>query len=300
MIATATGYSPQLIERLLAVASRRPSEPLEVAEFDWSVPRRFTREQTQRLEKFAAALAKQVRAALLETLGEELSLVAFETRECYGHKLGTPEDAVRLGLQTPAGEPCGCIELPSSLARQWVAKLLGDESGVERESFSKLESDLLRDLLSNCAAAVAGASEEVGGSAAIEPGSSETVEPGDEEWVVFELGLEEAESPDLRYCLLAASLEGVAGAATTESVEPAEVAARLREHIAQAPTKVTARLGQAKLALGEILALEPGDVIVLDSGGEMDLCVQGKSLMRARPARSEGKYAAQIVVADDA
>jgi len=85
-------------------------------------------------------------------------------------------------------------------------------------------------------------------------------------------------------------------AAHAASADPDAVHARIRARIEEAPVEVHADLGTASIGLGDLLALEPGDIVVLDRavGETIDLSVDGQIVLRARPAVSAGQYAVQV------
>jgi len=85
-------------------------------------------------------------------------------------------------------------------------------------------------------------------------------------------------------------------AAHAASADPDAVHARIRARIEEAPVEVHANLGTASIGLGDLLALEPGDIVVLDRavGETIDLSVDGQIVLRARPAVSAGQYAVQV------
>jgi flagellar motor switch/type III secretory pathway protein FliN len=79
-------------------------------------------------------------------------------------------------------------------------------------------------------------------------------------------------------------------------VDPETFTRAVRARIEAAPVAVQAVVGTASVPLGDFLALESGDVIVLDRerGETIDLTVEGRTVLRARPVLSAGRYAADV------
>jgi len=78
--------------------------------------------------------------------------------------------------------------------------------------------------------------------------------------------------------------------------DPDEFYRRLQSRIEAASVTVRAELGAASITLGDLLALEPGDVVVLDRarGETINLTVDGQVVLRARPATTAGHYAVEV------
>ncbi|MFO8014493.1 MAG: FliM/FliN family flagellar motor C-terminal domain-containing protein [Phycisphaerae bacterium] len=70
----------------------------------------------------------------------------------------------------------------------------------------------------------------------------------------------------------------------------------VRARIEAAPVTMKAELGTASVPLGDFLALEPGDVIVLDRqcGETIDLAVGNQVVLRARPVVTAGRYGVDV------
>jgi len=77
---------------------------------------------------------------------------------------------------------------------------------------------------------------------------------------------------------------------------PEEERRRVLRRLADVPVRVQANLGTASLPLADLAALEPGDVIVLDRvlGESIDLAVQGRTIVRAKPVQTDGYYGVEV------
>jgi flagellar motor switch protein FliM len=70
----------------------------------------------------------------------------------------------------------------------------------------------------------------------------------------------------------------------------------VRARIEAAPVTVKATIGTTSVPLGDFLALEPGDVVVLDRqcGETIDLTVGDQVVLRARPVVTAGRYGVDV------
>ena len=68
------------------------------------------------------------------------------------------------------------------------------------------------------------------------------------------------------------------------------------EHIRQTPVSVTAQLASTELTFEEIMSLQADDILLLDKNisEPVELIVEGKTVLRSRPAKSDGRYAVVI------
>jgi flagellar motor switch/type III secretory pathway protein FliN len=105
-----------------------------------------------------------------------------------------------------------------------------------------------------------------------------------------------AQDRGLALVLRSAFLEPLAGAARADPPEPDEVRRRIEASLRAAALTVRADVGTASVPLGDLLALEPGDILLLErmTGETIDLTVEGHAVLRARPVISRGQYAVEI------
>lgn len=68
----------------------------------------------------------------------------------------------------------------------------------------------------------------------------------------------------------------------------------IRRRLADAPVKVSARVGQARLALGDVVALAPGDVIPIGSPGFATVLANNVPLLSGRFGIFDGRNAVEV------
>ena len=300
-----------VLERLLA-AARTPSAPVEseeAADYDWSVPQGFTQEQLERVNSFVASAVTKISEALSILMQQQLQMRSDPIAQHYADQL--PDD---LGKDTDysvtvldaRGGACGRLVLPGDLAMEWVGKMLGSSerpTGEQRE-LSTMESALLADMIAAIVKAFSDAAQAMGAERFdvkkdLERGEFEP--PGGTGSEITRITLRQEDASDSRpvsILLTSEALTGVSGAGTAqgEGATSGDPRARMVWHVSQASVVVTAFLGTAKASIKEILALEPGDVLLLQKtiNEPIDLSVQGTVVCSGRPVRCEGRYAVQI------
>ncbi len=159
-----------------------------------------------------------------------------------------------------------------------------DAESESRDSAHETEADGTEDLAAESAA---GDSDPAEADAA-DPDETEADDSADESAPT---------GPDL--LLASRFLEPLADddpAARAASADPDAMRARLRTWLESAPVAVQARLGTASVGLGDLLALERGDIVVLDRavGEAIDVSVDGQVVLRARPVVSAGQYGVEV------
>lgn len=314
------GVSPEAIKRLLAAIGTRPPAhtDVEVAEYDWRVPRRFQPRQRDRLRQFARAAGERVSASLTALLRLQVHLQAEGVTEQYGPAPdgdGAPALHVALLRQDA---PCGVVSLSSETALSWLANLLGgtaDPAGGAGE-LSPVDLELLTDVARTIGQELAAAAADAGGGplevgpgitqAAPAPPGAEAREfcrlsfslarPGERgQGDSDETGPGPEDAPAVTVVLdsdVAAELCGGWKLDAT-GAEAEDARRRMREHVDSAFVSARVVLGVAELSVGEILSLEPGDVLVLDAGAAA-LRVQDQTILTGTPVRSEGEYALRV------
>ena len=90
-------------------------------------------------------------------------------------------------------------------------------------------------------------------------------------------------------------MASVSSAASSNGARPA-ARSPLREHLGRVKLEASVELGGATLTVRELMALKPGDVMLLDSAVEADvpLFIQRRAKFRGRPMQSRGSLALRI------
>ena len=294
-----------IIQRLLAAAGAgAPAEGGEVAaaDYDWTAPCRFSPTELARLDQFARAAASGISDALGKLLRMKVELVSTGMTQHFAARLPQPETVHYWAELRQAGDPCGLIALTADVAVRWVAGLLGAEASSQRE-LSSVENDLLLDI----ATAVAGAFSQVAAGAGCQAFSSgeklskgEYSLPGNqaEDYCRFALAAAGADAEPCVSLLVRGDLVAPAGGTgeQTPPMPPEEVRKSILCHLEDVPIAATVRLGRAKILVRELVELEAGDVLLIDTkdGQQVELLVQERSASWGFPAVCKGRYALQI------
>jgi flagellar motor switch protein FliM len=322
-----------VVQRLLgAIGSTGPVRPdVEAAEYDWQVPCRFRRAQMDRLAEFGQLAAGKISTVLAALLRSNINLAAGPVAEQYASAvLSDLAEAQALHLPLVRGRtPCGLVVLSAETAMSWLSSLLGGmaESVEVGRELSPVDRELLTDVGRTIGQAVAAAVAECGGSeleveerigqaTAIPPGmetqeycrfSFSLVPPGgeDAEAEPEEQAQEQEGAPadavadpvvDVLLVSEVAAELADGGKAGTVPVQAQDLRGRMRDYVGNAVIPATVVLGAAELSVGEILSLEPGDVLVLESGtaGPAVLRVQERDILVGAPVQSDGMYALRV------
>jgi len=308
--------SAEIVQQLLrAAAENGPSRPPdeEVVEYDWQVPRRFVPAELRKLDNFLAAAAEKASEGLSNVLGGQVKLVAAPLKQQYLAQLrsglaGSKDYTVALALK--GGRPCGFMVLPAATALGWVERLLGGSTQADSadRDLSAVERGLLLDVVKTLTDGFSAASGHVGGPP-LEHTDRLTRGPADlltgedwEDYCQFSLAADGSEDgTQVSVLMPGAVAEGVAsrqGAAKAARGEE-ELRRDLVRHLEAVKLTAEVRLGQAEVAMRDILSLAPGDVLVTETKADepIQLLVQGKVLLTGFPVRSLGRYALAVPAA---
>lgn len=77
---------------------------------------------------------------------------------------------------------------------------------------------------------------------------------------------------------------------------PDETRNEILQHLRHATVTATAHLGTLEIPVRDLMNLEPGDVLVLDTRQHepIPILVAGRTVLRGSPVTSEGRYALRI------
>ena len=323
MSSEASSGDQGLVQWLLAEARKQPTPPptaeeAEAPEYDWHRPSRYQAQHLDRLGRFARDCAAEVARALSGLIRAEIKLELKEVAQAFAWQIrqeaeGT--DSVFVRLLDASGAMQGLTVFPVAAAVNWVDRLLGGASGSDERELSPLEVDLLVDAVGAVAKAMSDALVAAGGQGVtaeqeIRRGPVEIEGEDVDEYSRLVLvnpkqpdepdEADEADEPQMVLLLRCEQLDPVVG------IQPeAQSGASLRAnremllgHLAPALVgPVEVRLGASRLTLRDVMALEPGDVVVLDHGADdpVDVLLQGRLLLHAHPVQCAGQYAAQIL-----
>lgn len=300
------------IQQLLAAVGSAPIQEPSVpnlTEYDWRDPHFFNADQLNRLAAMMSHAAALIGASFSHFYGRDFQVAPRSITQHFAndaHDLVDADGSYCLAFGPANGQPCGFLAVPAESAIRWVTRLLGDTESPDdsKRTLSSLEQSLLSDLMT---AVVEAFLTPIRASSPMKPAGEvcqgrPTIrfEPVDALCrTAFHLKTtgpdEETEILFLQPCSRLAPLVGK----TVETRRPTpaqELTQTLMEHLQHMPVTVTARLASATIRFGEVADLEPNDILLFDKGleGSVELVIDGRTIFRGRPARSNGRYAVVI------
>ncbi len=287
--------------------------------YDFHRPDKFSRENLGALRVLHDSMARLLATSLSAHIRTaiKVSLIALDqvTYEEFVDRMSTP---VILGLATfsPLEGKVG-IELCPSIACPLLERLLGNPQEVEvvQRSLTDIEASVIQSAFERVVAAI----QDAWRSVSELEGQLETVEtspfftqfaPPNEMMMAASFLVDVGEHQGRiniawPYMMLEPILpdlsvqhwmgrSGNSGRARDENRVEREA---LEEHLRDVRLSVVARLGTARVTLGELLRLEPGDIIRLDNRVDepIGVCVGDRRVFAARPGRVRRRLAVQVI-----
>lgn len=287
---------------LARIRPHTPAATVESTDFDWSRPNAFTREALTRLGGLGTKLADDLSEVLREVLRNNAVLEAVPLVQHYGRELASlVQDRPGYGVRLVAdGKGCGFLYLSAAAASGWVAGLLGAGAAPSQDrELSNLEATLLLDIVT---AMVQKAAVSAPGLKGLKPDGGILRSPaadGDaarQEYCEFGF-IATAGSPPAVALIVQSSAVASVVAPPAPRRAPEDVRKDLLKHIERVNVRGEVWLGQGQVPVRDLIALEEGDVLLLNRlvGESVHLVVQGKTVAAGTPAQSDGFYAVQIV-----
>jgi len=280
-------------------------------------------------ERIAADLGALLRSELRMNSQGVAQVYARDLRDEFGGGGGSSQEAdeapqagnylVALETTFPAGREapqCGLLVVSAATGAGWVDRLLGGGGGHQagREP-SPLEAALLLDAVAcigETFSALVRAELEAGGATQGQAASSWSVRPrgevhadaaflpADDTEVFcrfdFRLGGDEENDPPEMMALIlpAETLQPIVAGASARAGAggPDQTRKAMLEHLQQVTVPATAWVGTACLRMRDVMALEAGDVMVLEKGIDepIDLQVQGRTVLSGFLVQCSGRY----------
>ncbi len=274
-------------------------------EYDWKRPCRFGQAQLEQLAaatgKLAEAAARRMGTLLRSTV--ELKAQPLEQLYAGAMRQESQKDANRCfgAALVRDGKGCGRIDVAKGQARQWVARLLGgaENGAAEEREMSDFERELLSDLHGALAAELSGALTGGGGRAvALGAAGADVAVEGEEgaEYCRLAFMAGDAKEPAVVVIVLSDLLEPLSGPKAAGQ-KPEAAAAAMREHFSRVVLEAEVLAGTAEVTMGQVLALEAGDVLLLSqrTNEPAKLLVEGKAVLLGTPVSCDGQYGLRIV-----
>ena len=309
------------IKQLLAAAGAESVEDarqnVEAFEYDWRSPRYFSREQLTKINNFAENIAQAASKEFTRFFQSDFQVTTDSTSQHFANEFirqhsnnENPEFFLLFGpapKQASANaRPCGLVGIPYKTAVSWTTQSLGRTASDEDpgRTLSQLESSLLLDTAALFVQALSASCAEQGfrimGN--IVSGRFPLDLEDTEELCEITFNTKRAASqndPVRAFLLMPCEKLESAAKISTQTIKTlsAEAASRaIMEHLQRIPILVTAELGSASVAFGQLMSLAVNDVLILDTkvSEPVKLTVNKMDLFHGRAAKSAGKYAVAI------
>lgn len=305
-----------MLQRLIQAARSAPPSPAllvgpqagQAGPFEWTSPHRFDQPMIQQLQAAGEKLAARLSADLQPLLRFDLQLKLVCVCEHYAWHVGAilaPAGGYALALTLADGSACGFVILSDQKALALVEKMLGSTStSTESRKLSPLESALLSDVLAALGRSSETGCREVGldlkVAAKAVPAAEVLPKEGCDEYCRLSLGSRGDTGESINFVFssrLLGDSEDPAQAGKTGAHSPERARQIMLDHIAAMPVRSHAVLGTAFAPFGDVLALQPGDVLVLDGRlrDPMELHVGHQVVLHGRMVMTNGQYALQVV-----
>jgi flagellar motor switch protein FliM len=306
MIAPAHSFPPAamgLLARARAGAPAQAEPAAASADYDWDSPCRFDPGQLRRLRDLASAAADELARRLGQLLQMPVAIRPGPFAQHYGRSeqlqpASTKDDkssdvrvAIRVG-EGVAASRAGWLNLDASFAAAWIARLLGGaptEAPAQARPLSALETTLLQDVLAAICESLAGALHK---PVAAGQAPAEQIET-DAEYASFQFLA--GDKPLLAVILTASAAEELCSAQARQG-KPADPRPAMLAHLEQTTAEATACTVESRVAVADLMALETGDVLLLDFGPQspLRLMVDGQEVLSGEPVICDGHYAVRV------
>jgi len=307
--------STDKVRQLLAAVGSRPDDEAqpEVTEYNWHQPHRFAGAERKKIEEFTKRVSKLVAKKFGALCHRNIRVKAESISEHFADELmdsafGTEHNDYYLACRAGQQEPTAFIWVPIKTSLTWVTRLLGDSEAEPDlgRGLSQLEEALLLDLTKIIAEALSA----VLGTSCLEPANAMACGyiplelQGPEEFCKITFKFTEADSADVEAgteayaVILCDELEPVVGkyGGSIGEFGSDALANAILQHLEQSRVCLDARLASVALAFEQIMDLGVGDILMLDRRIEepIEIVLDGRTVLRGRPARAGGKYAVVI------
>ncbi len=306
---TANAFTPddQVVQMMMNAISATPLEPQEdnAVEYNWDSPNRFSLSAREDLQKFIRKAQLIVSEKLDELLRTESKLGSPSITEYYGRQLNKQLDGCgQYGMAlTEGGDDVGLVLVDKTQSVRWTEMLLGgpgDDPDGSRK-LSSLETAVLLDAFKTIATAMMSSLETAGAKPL---GITEKVIPEEllpemtaaDEFCRIDMQLEDA--PLASIILPSKRLDAIVKSdnAVDSKLSAEEARSRMLGHIGSAHVQGRIDLGVARITMRDVVALEAGDVLLLNRKVDEPsaLSVAGKDVALGFPSQCQGQYALQI------
>jgi len=305
--------SKEKLQQILAsIGSQKAddSNKIEAVEYDWRQPHYFNSNQLKKLDDFTQKMAAAITEKFDALYHSEFDVKTISTTQHFADELlnqtsDNKQDNYYLAFGTDHNKPCGFISIPSRTAIVWTKQLLGDSESKEDsdKGLSKLEESLLLDIASALIKALSAPYDDYDFHPAenIVKNQLPFELQNTQELCKITFNIKEAKSEnnsEVYFLIHCSELEPVIGESAQAGYEfsAEDISKVMLKHVQEMPAFVTAQLASIVLTFEEVTSLGVDDILLFDKeiNEPIELIVEGKTVLRGRPAKSAGKHAVVI------
>jgi flagellar motor switch protein FliM len=286
------------------------SDNVEAAEYNWHQPYYFSSDQLKKLDNFTKKVAQSCAERFTQLYNSDFKVTITLTTQHFADELIASKDNQGdccLTFSSEPDQPFGFVGIPEQTAIVWATQLLGDSDSVEKSdrNLSQLEESLLLDIACSIVEAFSDSCEDYD----LHPGSEIIRSPmpielnATEELckITFSVEKTDSEKPfEAYFLILCNKLRPVVGqnVQAGENSSSETLAKAMLGYVHKLPVSITTRLASAALTLEEMMSLHVDDVLLLDRkvNEPVELTIEGKTIFRGQPAKSDENYA--VVITD--
>lgn len=297
----------QILASVGAQAQQEDNQNIDASDYNWNQPRCFSSEQLKQLDTFTEKLAQACTEKYTQLFNTEFNVTITSTTQHFANEITNPENIksdyyLNFGTEN---QTFGMVGIPGATAINWTTQLLGDTDSAENEDrqLSQLEQSLLLDIASGTIKTLSDFYDNYD----LQP-TGEIVREhlpikleGTEQLckIIFSAKKTNSEkSSDAYFLMFCDKMEPIIGqnVQTGEDASAKDVSKAMLEHVHELPVVVTAQLASIALTFEEIMSIQVNDVLLLDKmvNEPTELIVEGQTVLRGRPAKSNGNYAVVI------
>jgi len=303
--------SRQKIQQILASVGAQSQEDdkqnIDASDYNWNQPRCFSGDQLKELDTFTEKLAQACAEKYTQLFNSEFNVTITSTTQHFASEITDPEN-VKSDYYLDFGaenQTFGMVGIPGATAINWTTQLLGDTDSAENDdrALSQLEQSLLLDIASGIIEALSDSYDNYD----LKPTGEIVREQlpveleGIEQFCKITFSVKKPDSEngsDAYFLMFCDKLEPVIGqnVQTGEDSSAKDASKAMLEHVHELPVAVTAQLASMALTFEEIMSLQVNDILLLDKkvNEPVELIIEGKTMLRGRPAKSDGNYAVVI------
>jgi flagellar motor switch protein FliM len=274
-------------------------------DYNWDAPSRFPLSSRDALQKTAKKINRKAVEALDALLDAGLVPSAPTATEYYGRQVSEQvgdSDVYGIAILR-AGQEVGLMLVDRAVGAEWTSRMLGG-GGINvnaERPLSSMETAVLQDALAAVVDSAAAVLTETG-APSFDAGEkvcvSEAVPDLDPTGEFCKITVQAADKTIAELVLASDLLEPATGSASERKVElsPDEARARMLGHIQHMHLGGAVEVGAARITMRDVVALEPGDVLMLRHrpGEPASLNVAGRELAYGLPAQCQGRYAMHV------